>query len=279
MSKHTTPDGVERGLGCLVPKSFPTSFVPFADAPGVTILTMDQIRAKLADFKAVNYYNRRTVFSKKWISNQHSTSACNGHSCARALSKSLYIRSGVETLLSGADAYSQMNGGQDNGSTLADGMTIIQRNGVSTEALVPWDHIYSSQISAEAKAVRSRYKGFELYAADDEAQFATGIFYGFVGVVAVHVAGGYDRQDGDGVCQGGNGPGNHSVGIDDIGILSDGRIVYDQFNSWGPEWGQDGRTRLVWSQHLATTVKYHRFFLLRSGLDDPEGNNPPASAS
>lgn len=271
----TGPDGIQRGTGCKLPPYRPTGFHPLASAPGVTILTLDEVRAKLTELATKNYYNRRVVFGPDWISDQHSTNACNGHSCARALSRASYLRTGIKTLLSGADAYSQMNDGVDEGSTLADGLKVLSDNGVAEESLVPWDHIYTRQISAEAKANRARHKGFELYAADDEAQFATGLLYGFVGVVAVHVQRGYHDVDGDGICKGGNGPGNHSVIVDDIGILSSGVITYDQPNSWGRSWGTDGRTYLTWGRQLQTSVKYHRFFLLRSGLDDPQGENPP----
>lgn len=273
--KHVTPDGVERGLGCLVPQFRPAGFRTFSSAPGMTVLGMDQLRQKVAEGATKNFYNRRVIFGPKWISDQHSTNACNGHSCARALSRGIFVRSGVEVLLSGADAYSQMNDNRDEGSTLSDGLKILQANGVARADLVPWNHIYTRQISAEAKADRLRHKGFELYAVDDEEEFASGLLYGFMGVVAVHVQRGYDQQDGNGVCQGGNGVGNHSVIVDDIGILPDGSLVYDQPNSWSPSWGHQGRTYLTWKRHLAQSVKHHRFFLLRGALDDPQGDNPP----
>lgn len=270
--RHETPDGESRGLGCRLPATFPTGKA-FADLDGVRILTLDEIRNTLAGAK--NFFNRRETFGPAWIGNQRTTSACNGWMTARALSRSIFLRSGVTVLLSGADAYSQMNGGRDNGSALADGMRICMTNGIAPESMVPWNQIFSHQISAEAKAARSRFKGFELYAVDTQEELASGLLAGFVGGVAVHVANGFDAQDSDGVCRGGNGPGNHAVCVDDMGMLASGELVFDMPNSWGTTWGDQGRTRLTWNRHLRQSVQNHRFFLIRSAIDDSQGTNPP----
>ena len=274
---HTADDGEQYGLGCNPPDSFPTGFRTFADA--VPTLTLDQIRAKLAGVPAgTGAFNRRTVFDASWIGFQRSHGSCNGYACARALSRTRYLRGLGKVLLSGADAYSQMNGGRDNGSTLADGIKVVEANGIAPEEMVPWNQIYTRQISAAAKAERARYKGFELYAVDTQEELFTAMLLGFVTVVAVHVGRGFDQYDGDGICKGGNGVGNHSVGCDDLGMLSDGELWADMFNSWSPQWGQEGRTKLTWRRHLAQTVRNHRFFACRASLDDPQAVNPPVAA-
>jgi hypothetical protein len=270
---YTLPDGTECGTGLNAPAEFPTSFPKFADAPGVRVLKLDQIKATLAGKKSL--FNRRHLFGGDWISNQRSTNACNGHSTARTLSRAHYLRTGDKVLLSGADAYSQMNGGRDSGSTLGDAMKVVQ-NGVATEETVPWNLIFSRQIPAAALEERKRFRGFEVYAVDEEEELATGLLMGFVGIVGVHVTRSYHQQDSDGVCRGGNGPGNHSVGVQDLRLLN-GRILYDQPNSWGNGWGDGGFTWLEWDRQLRECVRYHRYWLLRSTLDDPKGDNPPAS--
>lgn len=266
---HTATNGEHFGLGCLVPDEFPVSgpAIPFP------VLTLDQIRNELAGKQS--QYGRRKVFDLSWNSNQQHTSACNGHATARVLSRSIYVKTGEKVLLSGADAYSQMNGGRDQGSTLANGMRVVT-NGIATEDLVPWDHIYSSQIGAEPRIDRARHRGFEPIPVDTEEEFATGLLLGWFGVVAVQVdrAGLYESVDGNGVCRGGNGAGNHAVGIDDLRLNpSDTSIIdYDQFGSWG---SHVARTFLQWQKQLRDTVRNHRFWLLRSVLDDPQGAAPP----
>jgi hypothetical protein len=269
----TTPDGVERRLGCLVPDTFPTAHPKFGDRVGV--MSLDAIRAQLAGKPSA--FGRRAYFKgKKWIRNQHSTSACNGWSTAGALSRARVLR-GLETpetavILSGSDAYSQMNGGQDQGSHLAAAMGVVTA-GIAPESLVPWDRIFSSQISAAAKAERAKYRGFEPEAVDTEEEFATGLLLGYVGIIAVHVAGRYSELDARGVSLGGNGPGNHSVGVDDIRVAPDGTLEYDSPGSWDTTWGDDGRCWFTWNRHLRETVRYHRFWHLRSTTDG--GDGPP----
>lgn len=271
----TLPDGTECGTGCNLPDAFPTGFPKFADRPGAKILTLDQIKATLAGKKSL--YNRRELFAGDWISNQRQTNACNGHATARALSRAIFLRSGQKVLLSGADAYSQMNDNRDAGSTLVRGMGVVQ-GGVATEETVPWDKIFARQIPRAALSERSRFRGFEVYAADDEEEFATGILAGFVGVVAVHVTRAYHQLDGDGVRRGGNGSGNHAVGIHDLRLLGE-TIQGDEFGSWGTTNGQGGYAWLSWGQHLRETVRYHRFWLLRSALDDAQSANPPVATA
>lgn len=273
---HTLPDGTQTRLGCLVPTEFPLHHPKFADRG--TMLTTDEVRTRLANMP--NGLGRRAIFTgKKWIRNQGQFGACNGWSTALAESRARVFR-GLEppetaTILSGADAYSQMNGGQDNGSHLAAGMAVVTA-GIAPESMVAYDRIYTSQISAAAKAERAKYKGFEPEAVDTEDELATALLLGYPAIVAVHVAGGFDQLDGRGVCMGGNGPGNHSVGLDDLRLAPDGTIEFDMFNSWSDSWADSGRTRLTWNRQLRETVKYHRFWILRSTTDGGD-SFPPAA--
>lgn len=267
---HETDGGEIYGLGCNLPDSFPVA-ASAADRLG-KVYTLDEIRATLSGKKSL--YNRREVIPVDFLSNQRSTSACNGHATSGALGESIYVLTGEMNVLSGADSYARMNGNRDNGSTLADGMKVVTQ-GIALASSVPWSMIYESSIPASAKAERARFKGLEPFAADTEEEFASGLVDGRIGVVAVHVAGNYDRMDGDGVCLGGNGPGNHAVRVNDIRMLSDGTLVYPSPGSWGVTWGDGGHTSFTWARHFRDSVKYHRFWLLRGATEDPLSPNPP----
>lgn len=274
----TTPDGTERLLGCLLPTSFPTSAPKFADTFAREMMTLDQIRATLENRDPM--WGRRKRFAgTKYIREQHQFGSCNGWSTAGNLSRMRELRGEPYVCLSGADAYSQMNGGRDNGSVLADGMKIVETNGIAPEDLVPFDHIYTRQISSAARAARARFKGFTTYAVDEEAELATALILGRVAIVAVHASNAYMSEDADGVCLPSNGPGNHSTGVQDIRMQPDGTLNYDEFGSWGLSNHTDGYTWLTWARHFRETVKYHRFWVMVSTTDDPaDGSTPPVAS-
>lgn len=268
--------GEERKLGCLVPTSFPTGFPTFADTFKNEMLTLDQIRTTLAG-KASMWGRRGRFAGKTYVRNQRNFGSCNGFSTAAMLSRIRELRGEPYVCLSGADAYSQMNGGRDNGSALADGIKVVEAGGIAPEDLVPWDHIYTSQISAEAKAARARFKGFTTYAVDSEEELATALVLGRCAVVAVHADNAFMSQDGNGVNRMGSGPGNHSVGVQDLRVRADGTLNYDMLNSWDVTFCDGGYTWLTWGRHFRETVKYHRFWVLVSSTDDPaDGSTPPA---
>lgn len=271
----STPDGEIRGLGCRVPESFPTAHRAFADAFQSEMLTLAQIRATLTPFGGRSLYGRREQFAgTRFIRNQHGTSACNGWSVAGALSRLRFLRGEPYVCLSGADAYSQMNDGRDNGSTLSDGVKVCM-SGIAPEEMVPWNKIFTSQISLDAKAARVRFAGFREYAVDTEEELASALVLGRVGVVAVHASNAYMREDGDGVCLASNGPGNHSTGVQDIRMQSDGTLNYDEFGSWDVTNHTGGYTWLTWGRHFREPVKFHRFFICVSTTDDTQDDSSP----
>lgn len=272
----TLPDGTVYKLGCLIPGVFPTGLPTFADTFAGEMLTLDQIRAALAG-KASMYGRRARFAGDLYIRNQRSTSACNGYSTAAGLSRARVLRGEPYICLSGADAYSQMNGGRDQGSTLADGVKVCE-SGIASETAVPWNTIYSWQISAAAKAERARFKGFTSYAIDSEEELATAVILGRMVVIAVHATNAYNSEDGNGVNLGGNGPGNHSTLLQDIRLQSDGTINYDQANSWATSWCSGGYTWLTYARHLRETIKYHRFWALVSTTDDSQDSSTPPVA-
>lgn len=258
-------------LGCVLPDSFPTTSQTTADL--ITVLTKDQIKAEIVK-RGGKAWNARSVFGDDWIKDQGPYGSCNGWSTSAALEKSQVRRQMPHVLLSGADAYSQMNGGSDRGSTLADGMKVVT-SGIAPASLVTVNDIYSWKISAAAKAARIQHRGWNPVPADTEEEFCTGILLGFLGIIAVHVESGYDSLDSEGCPKSGNGPGNHSVHSDDLSIASDGELLIDSPNNWKVSWGDRGRCNYRWKRHLKETVKYHRFWLLLSTLDNPDGENPP----
>lgn len=83
------------------------------------------------------------------------------------------------------------------------------------------------------------------------------------------------RMNGDGVAGVDGGPGNHAVCVDDIDMLNDGTLILDDPNSWDLSYGVRGRAYLL-REHFRQPIQNFAFYLVRTALDDPNGNNPPA---
>lgn len=208
-----------------------------------------------------------------WIKDQKSHGSCNGFASAMCLSRARVLRGLARVDLSGAYSYSRMNGGRDQGSALEDGMKNMQQYGICPESLASWDQIYrNSYDTAKADAEAARFKGFECFAARTKEGWYSGLAAGFVGVCAVHVANAFMRVDGSGIAGVDNGPGNHAVHTE--GLSWRGMVVEDGVNSWNLTYGVRGRMGMVWAHH-AQTFGYHVHYLIRAGIDDPQGDNPP----
>ena len=259
-------------LGLLMPIGFPTVAPKFSTK--IELFDEYQLKDFLSD---PNRTKRRDLFSSDWIKDQNGIGACNGYAGASVLERAFYLRGNGRIKLSGDGLYAAINGGRDQGSMLDDGMDWIQKNGIPPEDLVPRHEWRKNRIPAEAYEQGKRFLGFECYAADSEPELLTGLALGFVGVVATHVSGNYSSLNGEGISQGGNGPGNHAVGVDDAKYSTrSGQFLIDKFNSWSTRWGDMGRCYLSWNKHLKESTKYHRFYLIRSTSDDPYGDNPNA---
>lgn len=237
------------------------------------ILTKEEIGAIVSDPKRVAA--RQRFPSSGWIKNQGSRGSCNGYSCAKALERSRVLQGMPHIPLSGEGAYAQMNGGRDSGSTLANGMKVLLGSGVPPESMVPHQEYLWSRISQEARTAMARFKAAECYAVDDELELASALALGFIGVIAVHATSAYGRLDANGVSATSHGPGNHSVGAQDVRILG-GEFQFDSFNSWGTRWGSQGCNWVTWGRQLSSTIRNHQFFVIRAAKDDPSGDNPPA---
>lgn len=257
-------------LGCLVPVERPVTFKAYADSK--SLMSRSAAIDVLQDKKRVP--SRVRFAGVKWIWNQGLRGACNGFAGAGALARAR-VRRGLEYVkMSGESLYAQINGDQDQGSMLDDGMTALQKNGCSPADLVKWQTYLWRDISKEARAAMARFKAWECYRVDTEDELLIGLASGFEGVVAVEANNQFMRVDADGRVSPTDGNGNHAVGVDDVRIFN-GKAEFDMFNSWDLTYGVGGRGWISWERHLRTTSHRHAFYLIRSTLDDPKAENPP----
>lgn len=263
--------GELRRMGCLLPPAgFVSSFPAFEDK--IPLLEDADIKRIAQSGDA----DGRNKFDVTWIQDQRSHGSCNGFAGAMALSRAR-VRRGLERVtLSGAYLYSLINGGQDRGSALEDGMRALAERGCATLATVGWDAVFPSQYDrAKADAEAARFRAFECYAVKSLQGLWSALALGFDCVVAVHAGSNFMRVNSQGVAGVDNGPGNHAVLCDGL-TWEGGELVGTGANSWNVNYGVNGRMGLR-AAHFAQTFSRHVFFALRSTSDDPNGNNPPAA--
>lgn len=267
------PDGQTVGTGLRIPLSTASKFQEYEVAG--PMVSLDDI---IAAAKSKQFLGR-TKFDKSWVKNQRSHGSCQGFATSSALSKARHRRGLDRVDLSGAYAYSKVNGGNDNGSMLEDGMESAERDGICEEVLAGWDAIYPNRydrIKCDENA--KQYKAFECYVVRTEIALASALINNFDCVTAVHADNGFMKLDSDGIAGGGNGPGNHAVhcdGIDWNDRLK--KLIFDHQNSWDVTYGQNGRMFTYWDRHHAPTTRYHQFYAIRSTIDGPKDDFPVAN--
>lgn len=266
-----TVDGQEFRTGLLLPQDLTTAFAPYVTAG--PMLSMDEIIEAVKTRPKVG----RKQFGRKWIKNQRSYGSCQGFASALAVSRSRVRRGLDPVFLSGAYAYSLVNGGVDRGSTLENGMRACQL-GYATEETVPWDKVFRGRYDTKkADEEAKRFMAFEVYSATSELELFSGLVNDFTAVVAVHAGRNFTSLSREGVAGWDSGPGNHAVGCDGAFLVGSKTLAADHFGSWSESVHDGGYAGLTWQDHFSRTTKNHLFYLIRSTLDDPEADNPPSA--
>lgn len=249
--------GEERRLGSLVlPEGFVRSRKTFE-----ALFAVDDdatIKQKLKGRRP-----RRSIFTNKWQANQGQWGSCNGWAGALGLSKTrrlVGIRDGM--LLSGSYVYSKINGGRDQGSMLDDGMAALERYGAPSATLVTPSMIYPHLLPRGADEEAAKHKGIVCFPCETIQGLRTGMANGLISIVAVHVGRNFQRLNSDEISGVDSGRGNHAVHCDDM-YWDGGRFIYDEHNTWGLQFGVNGRSRLT-EEHFADTFYYHEFYLIGS---------------
>jgi hypothetical protein len=251
-------NGNTRRLGSLAPDT--GMLAAFAAAPGaVEEWTDEEIRKAITD---PNRKPSRKMFDSTWMCDQLSYGSCNGWGTSGVIARGRYRRGFRDGLkkLSGSYMYAWMNGNQDNGSMLSDGLKVAEEHGAPPLSLVPANLIYRKQMPAGADAAAAKHKGFKLRPVKTIRGLRTALAKQWPCVVAVHAGGNFQRLDSNGIAGADNGRGNHSVCVDDLCIVA-GKEVFDMANSWGVQYGQQGRAYLT-LKTFEQTFGVHTFWTL-----------------
>lgn len=269
------PEGNKIKLGLLTPDPNRESALFSNVGVRIPLLTHTETRDIIT---SVFRKPSREIWGPDRIKDQDGRGACQGYASAYLEEKVRELDGQESVILSGDFSYSLVNGGRDRGSQLIDGFEAGMEIGYcpeDTPGLVRWEYRKSRMPRAAFEAA-PRFRGHEGFVCRTEQEFTSAIAYGWVGVVAVHVAGAYSQLDRYGVSRGGNGVGNHAVCVDDvIWDAQLGLFKFDSPNSWRTTWGDNGRCYYTFAKHFARTIQTHKFYVFPSATIDSQGKNPP----
>lgn len=268
---------VDIPLGLLLPTDgVPTRCKSVLEAPGFNVWTRDQITEAV---KRKPYKKRDVLRGLNWSINQRRLGSCNCAAGTRALRTAMFLggRNDIP-LLSWEFMYAQLVDGRDNGSMLDDGMHELENTGVpildTGRHPINRDYRkrdYTAEEYAEAKLFRAENTYQLSVGMQGELELATALLSGqAAGVVAVDVGNNFGDLTRDGFVQDGGGPGNHAVCVDDVDIIS-GEIAFDMPNSWGEEWGDNGRGMLSYQRTFRRTMREHGFYVIFGTTNPGEG--------
>lgn len=267
--------GDDRRMGSLPDKHLLAAGTPTFD----DLLTANEIEpytdAMIEEIARSGAMNGETKFASMFNDDQHSKGSCNGQSEAGIIGNARYRRGEPFVKLSGAYAYSLMNGGMDNGSALASALANVERYGVCRAELCAWDKIYPRLYDkAACDEDAKRFRGFQQYPVMTLRAAWTALCMGFDLGVAVHAGNNFMRLNAEGCAGVDSGPGNHAVRCDGIRWGANGPTGTGM-NSWGLGYGKNGRMDLH-EGHFRQTFGNHQFWVLPSTQDDQtDANKPP----
>lgn len=276
------PDGSLVGTGMNLPQ--PGRFVKSVRFDKSWLLDDDQIEYLM---QYQNFQEIRKIFRKYQI-NQGSIGSCNAAAAVGATYRTAF-RVGFEHVpLSENDLYIQINGGQDQGSLLADAFNTFRDVGCSPRVLDAGTYPYQAYLKRqvpnaayrEGEGKRDTYRTHEPVKIPTDDDFdraiATCMARGWPVIMAWHVGRNSNKLRNGYVVQS-RGWGNHASFIHGGKWVGGQDLVHPNLvNSWtsfdpmygrvGSMWGEDGNG-LMTMESLAQCRKHHDFYAITSIKD------------
>lgn len=208
------------------------------------------------------------------VKNQGSFGACNGHAVASSTEIARWIAGLDHVDLSAWFVYAILCNGIDRGSSIAEGLDLIRREGVCPEADVPWGTINPRRLSAQSHQHAGRFKveiGSELRNFD-EMMSATQ--QGRPGNFSI-CADNFGRLDADGCPGYSRGECNHAVTYG-LGAKKgrDGKWMILCLNSWDTSWGLNGYFYIK-DYHVNGAPYFDAYEVVAVSYDPEDPDQPP----
>lgn len=266
-----------RQLGCILSEK-PRRTMATMESAGMRIWTKNEITDAI---KGKPFKSRSFFQPDKWLEDQKQRGSCCPTATTAASRKSAFY-AGLKDVprLAAEFLYAQINRGQDNGAILSEAEEAIKRVGqiIRDDQRHPFNRdILARNYTPEEYRDALKWRASKTIEINSEMELATLVLSKQGGVVvAVDVDNSFMNLNSDGVCGGGRGPGNHAVHVDDVEIIN-GELKFDMANSWGLNFGQDGRAYLTWNRHFVNTFKNHQFFGIVGSSFDALANDAPSA--
>lgn len=255
--------GNERRLGLILPKTYPAELPRLTAIPGFRQWSKQEIEEAIR----TKPKKVREIFKgNDWVENQQSRGSCCPTATTAAGRKAAFYAGLNDVPRTAAEfLYAQVNRGKDEGALLDETQRAAGEIGwiLRDDKKHPFNRdIYKNNYSPEEYRDALLRRAGASYQVDSELDLATLLLSRAGGaVVAVDVDNSFMQLDRYGFAGGGRGPGNHAVNVDDVEIIN-GELSFDMANSWGLEYGDEGRAYLSWTRHFNNTHRYHKFFVI-----------------
>lgn len=175
------------------------------------------------------------------IKDQNGRGACNGHAAASSLEIARWISGQHYEALSAWYIYAKLCNGWDAGSSIADALALLSREGTCEEPLVLYGLINPTMISAAAKANAANHKIEIGFALPDWKSLCIAAQLRQPFNFSLSVNGNFNTLDSFGRPQNHAGAHNHAVcGGMGMKRTATGEWLIKMQNSWGTRWGQNG---------------------------------------
>lgn len=205
-------------------------------------------------------------FDRTFTTYQNGYGSCAGYAIASAGTKTIVQQGFPRIDLSGDYQYSRVNGNRDQGSGLKENMDSFMQNGCATAQTVKLGQIFRRQYdTAKADAEALLFRGWELFATQDEQSVITALTMKMKVIIAIHVDRNWRKFDSRGMLAENNGVGNHCEHLDAIRYNSQtGVFEFRKATSHGVSYGDGGYCWVTFDRNLKTASRYHLFYAIGS---------------
>lgn len=208
------------------------------------------------------------------VKDQGQFGACNGHAVATSAEIARWIAGLGHVDLSAWFIYAILCNGRDVGSSIAEGLDLIRREGICPEADVPWGTINPRNLTQQSHQHAGRFKVEIGASLPDFDAMMSATQQGRPGNFSI-CADSFGRLDADGCPGYSRGGCNHAVTYG-LGAKKgrDGKWMILCQNSWRVDWGLNGLFYIK-DYHVNGAPYFDAYEVIAVGYDPEDPDQPP----